>query len=253
MHDALLLYNQENGIVTLTLNRPQHYNALSSALLTALQARLEQVADDASARVLILAASGKAFCAGHDLNEIDELAHHANASENLFRQCSRVMLTLTRMPQPVIAQVQGVATAAGCQLVAACDLAIASENARFAVSGINLGLFCSTPAVALSRNLGRKRAMQMLLSGEFIDAPTALAWGLINEVVSIHDLNTHTQTLAQKLATKNATALALGKQAFYRQLEYGLEDAYQLANGVMAENLLCEKTQSDIKHFLKRT
>lgn len=253
MNDALLLQTQEDGIVTLTLNRPQHYNALSSALLQTLQDRLEQVADDASARVLILAASGRAFCAGHDLHEIDELAPHTNASENLFRQCSRVMLTLTRMPQPVIAQVQGVATAAGCQLVAACDLAVASENARFAVSGVNLGLFCSTPAVALSRNLGRKRAMQMLLSGEFIDAPTAAAWGLVNEVVPAADLIHRTHVLAQQLSTKNATALALGKQAFYRQLEYGLEDAYQLANGVMAENLLCPNTQAGIQQFLHRT
>ncbi len=230
--EAILLRHDDAGITTLTLNRPKQYNALSKAMLEALQSTLDVIAEDDSVRVVILTGNGPAFCAGHDLKEMrgssDPAFHKA-----LFQQCSRMMLTINHLPQPVIAQVEGIATAAGCQLVAACDLAVAADEARFAVSGINVGLFCSTPAVSLSRNLNRKQAMEMLLTGEFIDAGTALHYGLVNRVVPLVDLAGTVRHLAESICAKSPYAVRTGKDMFYRQLEMGLEDAYEYASEVI--------------------
>lgn len=240
--ESILLRNDADGITTLTLNRPQQYNALSSQLLAALQAQLDEIDRDDSIRVVILAASGKAFCPGHDLKEMrsseDRAFHQA-----LFDQCSKMMLTINRLQQPVIARVNGVATAAGCQLVANSDLAVAAEEARFAVSGVNLGLFCSTPAVPLSRNLGRKRALEMLLTGDFISAETAREYGLVNQVVPATELEQATLALAQKIAAKSAHAVRLGKEMFYRQLPMDLADAYAYA----AERMTCNMDSEDAR------
>ncbi len=249
--NALVLRQDEAFVAMLTLNRPDQYNALSQALLTALQNALDAIAADRSIRVVVIAGSGRAFCAGHDLREIrahsDPAFHRA-----LFEQCGQVMLTINRLPQPVIARVHGIATAAGCQLVAACDLAVATDNARFAVSGINVGLFCSTPAVALSRNLGRKQAMELLLTGEFIDAPTALQQGLINRVVAPDQLDATVWQLAETIANKTPLAISMGKALFYRQLEMGLEDAYAHASETMACNLNSEDAREGIDAFIAK-
>lgn len=238
----LLRDDSPGGIATLTLNRPAQYNALSDDMLTELQTALDTIGRDDSVRVVIIAASGKAFCPGHDLQEMrsseDREFHQA-----LFHRCSKMMLTLHQLPQPVIAQVHGIATAAGCQLVANCDLAVAANGARFAVSGINLGLFCSTPAVALSRNIGRKQAMQMLLTGDFISAHTAQQYGLVNEVVPTKELEPATMALAQKIATKSAHAIKLGKETFYRQLPMELSDAYVYT----AERMACNMDSHDAR------
>lgn len=239
------------GIATLTLNRPAQYNALSAEMLEALQQALDRLAADASVRVVIIAATGKAFSAGHDLKEMrareDRAFHQA-----LFDQCSRMMLAINRLPQPVVAQVQGIATAAGCQLVAACDLAVAGESARFAVSGINVGLFCSTPSVPLSRNLSRKHAMQMLLTGDFVDAPTAARLGLVNEVVPDAELAAATHALAEKIAAKTPVAVRLGKKMFYEQLGMDLESAYRFASERMACNMDSEDTREGIDAFIEK-
>ena len=209
----LLLRRDAGAVATLTLNRPDKFNALSVGLLAALQEQLAAIGRDPGIRVVVLAGAGKAFCTGHDLKEMRENPGR-QAIDALFRQCAEVMLTMTRIPQPVIARVHGVATAAGCQLVATCDLAVAAEDARFAVSGVNLGLFCSTPMVALSRNLPRKQAMEMLLTGSFIDAPTALRYGLVNRVVPQDRLDAATAELAKAVASKSPAAIALGKASF---------------------------------------
>lgn len=250
---ALLLRRiDEKGIVTLTLNRPAQYNALSRQLLADLQAELDDIAVDPDVRVVVLAASGKAFCAGHDLREMSEIPDKQGQRE-LFQQCSRVMLTLTRMPQPVIARVQGVATAAGCQLVATCDLAVAAHEARFATSGINVGLFCSTPAVALSRNLSRKRALEMLYTGEFIDANTALSWGLVNRVTDADELDAAVSSLALKIAAKSSSAVSIGKDLFYRQINQDLEDAYASASEAMACNMEETDARQGIDAFINKS
>ncbi|QLH40323.1 MAG: enoyl-CoA hydratase [Defluviicoccus sp.] len=248
---TLLSRRDDGWITTLTLNRPDKFNALSVALLEALQRELDAIAADRSIRVVVLAGAGKAFCTGHDLKEMRENPGR-QAIEALFRQCAKVMLTITRLPQPVIARVHGVATAAGCQLVATCDLAVAVEDARFAVSGVNLGLFCSTPMVALSRNMPRKQAMEMLLTGTFIDAATALHYGLINRVVPRDALDTAVAELAASVASKSPAAVALGKALFARQLETDLESAYELAAATMTENLLTQDAQDGIDCFLTR-
>lgn len=249
--EPLLLRQDNGGVVTLTLNRPAQFNSLSQALMRELQSELDRIAADAGARVVIVAGAGKAFCAGHDLKEM-----RSNATKEfqqaLFRQCSQLMLTLVRMPQPVIARVHGIATAAGCQLVSMCDLAVASDNARFAVSGVNLGLFCSTPSVGLSRNLGRKQALEMLLTGEFIDAQTALARGLVNRVVSSEQLDAEIRKLSDSILAKTPVAIKAGKQMFYRQLEMGLEEAYALASEVMACNMMAADAQEGIDAFVAR-
>jgi enoyl-CoA hydratase/carnithine racemase len=249
--EPLLLRQDDGGVVTLTLNRPAQFNSLSRSLMSELQAELDRVAADAGARVLVLAGAGKAFCAGHDLKEM-----RSNPAKEfqraLFGQCSKLMLTLVRMPQPVIARVHGIATAAGCQLVSMCDLAVASDNSRFAVSGVNLGLFCSTPSVGLARNVGRKQALEMLLTGDFIDAQTALARGLVNRVVPPAQLDAEIRKLTDSILAKTPVAIRAGKQMFYRQLEMGLDEAYELANEVMACNMMAEDAQEGIDAFVAK-
>ncbi len=247
----VLLRSDADGIVTLTLNRPAQYNALSEDLLTSLQSELDQISQDETQRVVIIVAEGKAFCAGHDLKEMraseDRAVHQA-----LFDQCGRMMISINRLPQPVIACVNGIATAAGCQLVANCDLAVAAEDARFAVSGINVGLFCSTPAVPLSRNLSRKRALQLLLTGDFISAGEAKEFGLVNEVVAAADLESATHALAAKIAAKSAHSIRLGKDMFYKQLPMELADAYAYASERMACNMDSHDAREGIDAFLQK-
>ena len=247
-----LLRSDHAGIATLTLNRPQARNALSQGMLEALRQALAEVAADASVRVVILAGAGPAFCAGHDLKEIRAADYQRSYTEALFALCAQVMQAIVALPKPVIARVHGVATAAGCQLVASCDLAVAAEDARFATPGVNIGLFCSTPMVALSRNVGHKAAMQMLLTGDLIDAPTALRFGLVNEIVPAGDLEERTGALAAKLASKSPLTLAVGKEAFYRQAELPLADAYFHAAQVMVDNLQAADAQEGIGAFMDK-
>ena len=249
--DLILLRSDAGGVATLTLNRPSQFNALSTEVLTELQAALAAIAQDASVRVVVIAGAGKAFCAGHDLKQMR--ANHAKAyMQALFAQCGQVMMTIVQMPQPVIARVHGTATAAGCQLVAMCDLAVAAEAARFAVSGINVGLFCATPSVALGRNMGRKQAMEMLLTGDFIDAAEAQRRGLVNRVVPLEQLDAEVKQLTDSICGKSAAALSLGKQAFYHQLELGLESAYGLATEAMARNMMCADAGEGIDAFMQK-
>ncbi|MEO7851943.1 MAG: enoyl-CoA hydratase [Rubrivivax sp.] len=248
--EALVLREKDSrGVVTLTLNRPQAFNALSNALLAALQAELDALAQDEQARVVVLAAAGRAFCAGHDLKEM-HAAPSLEDSRTLFTACSRLMLAIQRLPVPVIARVQGIATAAGCQLVAMCDLAVASEDARFAVSGVNYGLFCSTPSVALSRNVPRKAAFEMLVTGEFISAQQALEKGLINRVAGAEQLDVQIEELIASILEKPRVAIAMGKALFYRQIESGIEDAYADAGETMACNFVDAVAQEGVAAFL---
>ena len=250
----LLLLLQEKdsrGVVTLTLNRPQAFNALSEALLGALQTALDHVAADETARAVVIAGAGKAFCAGHDLKEMraePSLAYY----ERLFAQCGRMMMTIQKLPMPVIARVHGMATAAGCQLVAMCDLAVAARDARFAVSGVNLGLFCSTPSVALSRNVSRKAAFEMLATGDFISADEALAQGLVNRVVDIAALDAEVERLVARIVAKPRVALAMGKALFYRQLEKGIEAAYADAQQTMACNMMDASALEGVQAFIDK-
>jgi enoyl-CoA hydratase/carnithine racemase len=241
----------ERGVVTLTLNRPQQFNALSEEMLSALQSELEAVAGDAGARVVVIAGKGKAFCPGHDLKQMK-----ANPSvdyyRQLFAQCAKLMMAIQHLPQPVIARVHGIATAAGCQLVAMCDLAVASSDARFAVSGINVGLFCSTPGVALSRNVGRKQAFEMLVTGDFIDAATAQARGLVNRVVPPDQLDAEVDRLVASIVAKPRVAIAMGKELFYRQIETGIDAAYQLAGQTMACNMIDDAAQEGVQAFMEK-
>jgi enoyl-CoA hydratase/carnithine racemase len=249
--EPVLLAAAADGVVTLTLNRPHQYNALSAALVAALQRALDAIAADASVRVVMITGAGAAFCSGHDLREMRAMDSPA-AVEALFTACSTMMQSLVALPQPVIAVVNGLATAAGCQLVAQCDLAVASERARFAASGVNLGLFCSTPAVAISRNLGRKRAAEMLFTGEFIDAATALDWGLVNRVATAQQLLECAQGLAAALKAKPRDTLALGKALFYRQLDDPLRAAYADASRTIAANLHGEAAREGIDAFIEK-
>jgi enoyl-CoA hydratase/carnithine racemase len=238
-NDAVLVARDARGVVTLTMNRPANFNALSEEMLQALQQAIDGVQADESVRVVIIAGAGKAFCPGHHLKEMIEqpsLAYY----QQLFAQCSRVMLSLLRLPVPVIARVHGIATAAGCQLVAQCDLAVAATEARFAVSGINYGLFCSTPSVPLLRNVPAKQAMEMLLTGEFITAQQALERGLVNRVVPAGELDAEIEKLVASILHKPRAAIAMGKELFYRQKELGIEAAYQLASQTMAVNMMDE-------------
>ena len=246
-----LLSDRRGGVITLTLNRPAQFNALSEGLLAELQAALDAIAGDATARVVVIAGAGKAFCAGHDLKQMR--AHPDRAYQQaLFDQCSKMMLTLTELPQPVIARVHGIATAAGCQLVSMCDLAVATDTARFAVSGINVGLFCSTPSVGLARNLGRKQAFEMLVTGDFIDAATARERGLVNRVVPAAELDAEVARLADAIVAKSPVAVGVGKRVFYRQLELGTADAYTLASQVMADNMMAEDAGEGIDAFIQK-
>jgi enoyl-CoA hydratase/carnithine racemase len=245
----LVLRRDHQGVATLTLNRPQARNALSLALMSQFQATLDAIKADDSVRVVVLEGAGPAFCAGHDLREM-----RANPDrefyDRLFRHCADLMLSLTRLPQPVIARIHGVATAAGCQLVASCDLAVAAANARFATPGVNIGLFCSTPMVALTRTVGRKAAMELLLTGELIDAQTALRIGLINRVVAEDQLDATVSGLAGQLAGKSPLTLAIGKEAFYRQADLDLEQAYRYAAEVMTRNMLTRDAAEGIDAFI---
>lgn len=246
-----LLLTFDDGVAILTLNRPRQYNALSLEMLVAFHAALDSMADDEKIRVVIIAANGNAFCAGHDLKEMRAAADQAYVTR-LFRLCSDMMLKIAKLPVPVIAEVNGMATAAGCQLVAQCDLAIAANQAKFAVSGVNLGLFCSTPAVPLSRAISRKRAAEMLMTGEFIDAATALDWGLVNRIVPRDVLRAETLMLASTLKTKPRTTLALGKALFYRQMELGIEAAYQDASDTIACNFMQPEATEGVAAFLEK-
>lgn len=241
----------DRGVVTLTLNRPAAFNALSEDMLDALQSALDAVAEDPSARVVVLRAEGRAFCAGHDLKEMRG-NHTLEFQQRLFRLCGRFMMKLTELPQPVIARVHSIATAAGCQLVSMCDLAVAAEHARFAVSGINVGLFCATPGVGLSRNMGRKEAFEMLVTGDFIDAREAQRRGLINRVVPADQLDEEVGRLAASILAKSPVAIRMGKQMFYKQLEMGLDAAYQLASETMACNAMCEDAAEGIDAFIAK-
>jgi enoyl-CoA hydratase/carnithine racemase len=241
----------ERGVLTLTLNRPQAFNALSEAMLAALQTELDAIAHDERVRVVVLAAQGKAFCAGHDLKEMraePSLAYY----QQLFARCTKVMLAIQALPVPVIARVQGIATAAGCQLVAQCDLAVAADTARFAVSGVNLGLFCATPSVALGRNVGRKQAFEMLVTGDFISADEAREQGLVNRVVAMDALDAEIERLVARIVTKPRVALAMGKDQFYRQLEMGIASAYQLAGQSMACNMMDESALEGVQAFIDK-
>jgi enoyl-CoA hydratase/carnithine racemase len=250
--DPPIVEMQRNGgIVTLTMNRPAQYNALSEAMIAALDDALTAVAADDTARVVILAGAGKAFCAGHDLREM-RASPSLEYYQKLFGQCAKLMLTIQRMPQPVIARVHGIATAAGCQLVASCDLAVAAQEAKFAVSGVNLGLFCSTPSVALSRNLSRKAAFEMLVTGEFVDAATAVERGLVNHAVPAEQLDAEIDRIARLIEAKPAVAIAAGKGLFYRQLEMGVDAAYQLAGQTMACNMMAEPTLEGVQAFIEK-
>ena len=250
--EALVLSStDERGVVTLTLNRPQAFNALSEGLLEALQTALDRVARSEQARAVVIAAAGKAFCAGHDLKEMraePSLAYY----ERLFAQCGRMMMTLQKLPVPVVARVQGIATAAGCQLVAMCDLAVATRDTRFAVSGVNFGLFCSTPSVALSRNLPRKAAFEMLATGDFIDAERACELGLVNRVVDAADLDAEVEKLVTRIVSKPRVALAMGKALFYRQLETGIEAAYADAGATMACNMMDDSALEGVQAFIEK-
>lgn len=249
--EVLQMARDGRGVVTLTLNRPQAFNALNAALLGALQEALDQLAADDSVRVVLLAAAGKAFCAGHDLKEMRAQPSEAYYQQ-LFGQCSQMMLSLQRLPVPVIARVQGMATAAGCQLVAMCDLALAADSARFATSGVNYGLFCATPAVALSRNIGRKAAFEMLVSGAFISAAQAQEQGLINRAVPEALLDAEIEKLTSSLLSKPRLALAVGKALFYRQLETGIAAAYADAQQTMACNMMDASALEGVQAFIEK-
>ena len=247
----ILLLEVNDSVATLTLNRPDQYNALSNELLDAIINALDEIADNDDIQVVILAANGKAFCAGHDLKQMRESAKQAD-HHKLFSKCSEMMQKIVSLPQPVIAKVQGMATAAGCQLVATCDMAISVNQAQFAVSGIRVGLFCSTPAVALSRNISRKRAMEMLMTGEFIDANTAIDYGLINRAVPPEELNSAVDELAGKITRFPNRVVKLGKKMFYEQLDKNLSSAYEGAANVISGNMMLDETIEGIDAFIEK-
>lgn len=251
-NDPLVQLSQEAcGVVRITLNDPQRFNALSTEMLAALQAVLDTVARDENARVVVLAAQGKAFCAGHNLKDMaanPQLPYY----QQLFAQCSRMMLSIQKLPVPVIARVQGIATAAGCQLVAQCDLAVASTEARFATSGIQYGLFCSTPSVPLIRNMPIKQSMEMLLTGEFIDTDAAMHYGLLNRVAAPDGLDEAVEELVAAIVSKPRMAIRMGKELVYRQREMGLESAYQLAGQTMATNMMDGDAQEGAQAFAQK-
>jgi enoyl-CoA hydratase/carnithine racemase len=252
MNDELLLHERDaRGVHTLTLNHPKAFNVLSEAMMAAFQGALDAVAADPAARVVVIAAQGRAFCAGHDLKEMrarPELAYY----QALFATCSRLMMSIRKLEVPVVARVQGLATAAGCQLVAQCDLAVAAQSVSFGVNGIDVGLFCATPGVALSRNMLPKQAMEMLLTGDFIAADEAKARGLVNRVVAAEALDAEVAALVDRLLGKPREAMAMGKALFYRQLETGMEAAYQLAGQTMACNLVHEVAQEGVQAFIEK-
>jgi enoyl-CoA hydratase/carnithine racemase len=249
--ESILLRQDRDGVVTLTLNRPAQFNVLSEEMLAALQEALDDLAEDESIRCVVLAAAGKAFCAGHDLKQM-RANPRQDYYEDLFARCSRVMQAIVNLPVPVIARVHGMATAAGCQLVATCDLAVASESATFAVSGINVGLFCSTPAVALSRNIAPKRAFDMLVTGRFISSAEALSFGLVNRVAPDAELDRILDALTAEICAKSPVAVRTGKAMFARQRSMSLEEAYSYAGNVMACNMMAEDASEGIDAFIEK-
>jgi enoyl-CoA hydratase/carnithine racemase len=248
----LVLSTVEAGVATLTLNRPERFNPLSYQMISAIQAELDAIAGDPSIRVVILAASGKGFCAGHDLKEMRAHKEDKSWQQRLFDICSRMMIALTEIPQPVIARVHGIATAAGCQLVSMCDLAVAADTATFAMPGVHIGVFCSTPAVGVVRNIGRKRTMEMLLTGGPIDAATALSWGLINRVVPESRLDAEIRQVTDVIRSRSSATIRFGKQSFYNQIDRPLEGAYDVANNAMTCNMLLEDASEGIDAFLQK-
>ena len=254
--EELLIRETKENIEILTLNDPKKLNALSEDMLSCLELAFQEISQDRNVKVVILRTSGKAFCAGHDLKQM-QLARQCEDKgkkyfNELFRRCGKFMMSIRKLPQPVIASVNGIATAAGCQLVASCDLAIASSDATFGVNGVNIGLFCSTPMVALSRNIGRKKTFEMLITGEFIDAKTAEQQGLINKIVDLKDLKHESFLLAKKIDSKLSSAVKIGKEAFYKQSEMSLENAYEFTAEVMAENMLNRDTNEGINAFIEK-
>ena len=251
-----VLLSREQDVAVIALNRPAQRNCLSLSVLRALREMLADIGGDTATKVVILEAAGPAFCSGHDLKELTAARQSADRGRAFYAEtmdlCSEVMQNIVRCPKPVIASVRGIATAAGCQLVASCDLAVAADAARFATPGVNIGLFCSTPMVALSRNLDRKRAMEMLLTGTMIDAATACRWGLVNRVVPADDLKAETRSLAGQIASKSPATVRTGKEAFYRQLEMPLEEAYAYTSRVMVENMLHRDAEEGIGAFLDK-
>jgi enoyl-CoA hydratase/carnithine racemase len=251
LEESILLREDRDGVCTLTMNRPAQMNLLTSEMLDALQEAFDSLFDDRKTRVVVLAANGKGFCAGHDIKEIRALKELPKI-EALFAKCSRMMQTITALPQPVIARVQGAAAAAGCQLVAQCDLAVASEAAKFTTPGVTWGFFCSTPGVAVGRNLSRKRAMEMLLTGELVDAKKALEWGLVNRVVSPDSLAAETQALARQIAEKPPVTVATGKRAFYEQMELGATKAYEVASCAISASFAHDEGRQGMDAFLEK-
>jgi enoyl-CoA hydratase/carnithine racemase len=254
--DAPVLLEIAEGIATVTLNHPRAMNALAEDMLAALQEVWDGLAENREVKAVILRGAGDHFCAGHNLKEMSARRQDPDGGKayfnELFATCSKMMLSIVRLPQPVIAEVKGIATAAGCQLVATCDLAVAAEDARFATSGVNIGLFCSTPMVALSRNIARKQAMEMLLLGDFVPARKAMDLGLVNRVVPLEDLETATRQMAAKIVAKSPVAIKIGKRAFYEQAEMSLAEAYAFAGAAMAENMMARDTEAGIGAFLKK-
>ncbi len=251
LDEAILLRNDVDGVVTLTLNRPAKFNGLSEEMLSELQDQLIQIASDKNARCVVIGANGKAFCAGHDLKQMRANPDKAYY-QSLFAECGKMMQQIVNLPVPVIARVQGLATAAGCQLVASCDMAVAVDTASFAVSGINLGLFCSTPSVALSRNISRKHAFEMLFTGQFINANKALDWGLVNRVVPETELDANITELTDSICAKSRVPVQVGKEMFYQQLGMELGDAYDFAGEKMACNMMSDDAVEGIDSFLER-
>ena len=256
LNDHNLLVSHDREIATLTLNAPKSINALSENMLSELQGSLDEISEDFNVRAVVLRSSGEHFCAGHNLKEMTGRRHDADAGQayflKLFETCSALMKRIVTLPQPVIAEVRGIATAAGCQLVASCDLAVASEDARFATSGVNVGLFCTTPMVALTRNIAQKHAMEMLLLGDFLPARKVADMGLINRVVQSAELSDEALSMARQIADKSPAAVRLGKQAFYRQMEMTLDEAYDYAGRIMAENMMCQDTKNGIQAFIDK-
>jgi len=256
MENPILLESIDGGVARLVLNRPAARNSLSLTMISTLHEAIDRLGDNAAVRVIVITAEGPAFCAGHDLKEMSAARAEDDRGHGFFTKtmesCAAMMQAIVRCPKPVIAGVRGIATAAGCQLVASCDLAIAGEEAGFATPGVNIGLFCSTPMVAVSRNLPRKRVMEMLLGGEMIDAPTAADWGLVNSVVASDELEDAVMELARSVASKSAATLKIGKEAFYRQAEMPLDEAYRYTARVMVENMLERDAEEGINAFIEK-
>ena len=254
--EKVLIREKKKNIEILTLNDPKKLNALSEEMISSLEIAFNEISQNKAIKVVILRSSGKAFCAGHDLKQMQQARQLEDNGKkyfnDLFKRCGRMMISITKMPQPVIAAVDGIATAAGCQLVATCDLAIASSDATFGVNGVNIGLFCSTPMVALSRNISKKKTFEMLITGDFLDADSARSAGLVNKVVDTHDLDIETLIIAKKIASKLSAAIKIGKEAFYKQNEMDLESAYIYTAEVMAENMLFEDTDEGITAFIEK-